>query len=161
MHRYLVFGIVVVLMPTSSAFAEDRPIADAISRALSAAATTGTLSTDTESARERTRISHRERPWPLPILYTSSVFLQSYDTYVTLRALEVGASEANPILKHISGHPIAFIALKTGVTGTGIVGAEGVWKDHRRKSAVALMVLSNAVMVAVAAHNSSVIQQIK
>jgi len=161
MHRYLVFAIVGLLMITSSAFAEDRPIADAISRVLSATATTAALNTDTESAKEESRFRHLERPWPLPFLYASSAFLQSYDTYLTLRALDAGASEANPVLKHISAHPIAFIAVKTGVTATAIVGAEQLWKDHHRKGAVALMVVSNAVMLAVAAHNSSVIQQIK
>ena len=61
----------------------------------------------------------------------------------------------------ITRSPVAFIAVKAGLTTASIVAAERLWKDHHRKTAVALMVLSNAVMVGVAAHNSSVVQQIR
>jgi hypothetical protein len=36
-----------------------------------------------------------------------------------------------------------------------------LWKDNHRLSAVALMVASNAIMVAVTAHNAAVLQRIK
>ena len=161
MHARFVFAIVGLLITTSSVFAADRPIADAISRALSAAATTGIQSTDTASAKEESRFRGPERPWPLPILYGSSAFLNAYDAYLTLAGLEMGASEANPLMKPITKSPAAFIAVKAALTTASIVGAEQLWKDHHRKSAVAVMVLSNAIMVAIAAQNTSVVQRIK
>jgi len=163
MHGYTVVAIVGLVLTTSSAFAEDRPIADAIARAFSVGGTVNAQSTDVaKPVRAEGRFRHRRRPWPLPILYGSSAFLQSFDAYVTLTALEAGASEANPLMEPVIGRsPVAFIAVKAGLTVASIVAAEKLWKDHHRKSAVALMVFSNAIMVAVAAHNSSVVQQVK
>ena len=159
MRGYFVFAIVGLLMTTSSVFAEDRPIADAISRAVSA--TTSTEATTTQAAENGTRIRHRGRPWPLPILYGSSAFLNAYDAYLTLAGLEAGASEANPLMKPITKSPAAFIAVKAALTTASIVGAEQLWKDHHRKGAVAVMILSNAIMVAIAAQNTSVVQRVK
>ena len=98
---------------------------------------------------------------PLPALYGSSAFLQGYDAYLTLAALKRGASEVNPILKPISGDPVAFIAVKAGLTAASFVGAERLWKDNHRVSAVVLMVASNAMMVVVTAHNNAVLQRLK
>jgi uncharacterized protein DUF5658 len=164
MHGYLVLAILGVVMTASSALAEDRLIANAFSRALAVAASAG--APDVEAAppeRERGRFRHPkpERPWPLPILYGSSAFLQSYDAYMTLRALEMGASEINPVLKPISGHPLALIAVKTGLTAASIFAAEKLWKDRHRRKAVSVMLISNAMMVVIAAHNTSVLHQIR
>ena len=164
MHGYLVLAILGLVMTASSAFAEDHLIADAFSRALAVAASAGAQDAETAPPqRERVGFGHPrpERPWPLPILYGSSAFLQSYDAYMTLRALEMGASEINPVLKPISGHPLAFIAVKTGLTAASIFAAEKLWKDHHRRKAVGVMLISNAMMVVIAAHNTSVLHSIQ
>ena len=162
MFRCLTVAVIGFVMTTSSVFAEDRAIANAIDNAFSSTTSSITNSDENESA--NTRVSYfkkPERPWPLPALYGSSVFLQGYDAYLTLAALKRGASEVNPILKPISGSPVAFIAVKAGLTAASFVGAERLWKDNHRLSAVALMVASNAMMVVVTAHNSAVLQHIK
>src|SRR5262249_23159872 len=126
--------------------------------------TTSSITNSDERASANTEVVHfkkPERPWPLPALYGSSAFFQGYDAYLTLAALNRGASEVNPILKPISGNPVAFIAVKAGLTAASFVGAERLWKDNHRVSAVALMLASNVMMVVVTAHNNAVLQHIK
>jgi Domain of unknown function (DUF5658) len=162
MFRCLTVAVIGFVMTASSVFAEDHAIANAINNAFPSTTSSITNSDETESPNNE--VSHfrkPERPWPLPALYGSSAFLQGYDAYLTLAALKRGASEVNPILKPISGDPVAFIAVKAGLTAVSFVGAERLWKDNHRLGAVALMVASNAMMVVVTAHNNAVLQRIK
>jgi hypothetical protein len=160
--KYLAAAIAAVMMAASSASAQEHVLGVTKTSSLFAAPTSlapGTDEPDNVSGLRQFRPRHR--PWPLPILYGSSAFLNAYDAYLTLTGLEAGASEANPFMKPITRSPAAFIAVKAGLTAASIVGAEQLWKDHHRKSAVAVMVLSNAIMVAIAAQNTSVVQRIK
>jgi hypothetical protein len=161
-HKYLVAAIVGIAMTASSVFADDHVTATPSTGAFSWASTSLALRAE-EPAKtgETRRFRRRHRPWPLPILYGSSAFLHSYDAYLTLSALEAGASEANPIMEPITRSPVAFVAVKAGLTAASIISAEQLWKQRRRKSAVVVMVLSNAMMVAIAAHNTAVVQRIK
>jgi hypothetical protein len=101
------------------------------------------------------------RPLALPGLYAGSAFLQGYDAYSTLSALKSGATEANPLMKGITRSPLAFVAVKTGLTVASILGAERLWKEDHRVAAVMMMVASNGMMAAVAAHNASVLQRVR
>ena len=47
------------------------------------------------------------RPTILPALYAGSALLQAYDAYSTLKALNLGAVEANPVAKGVVGNPAA------------------------------------------------------
>jgi hypothetical protein len=162
MVRCLTVAVIGFFMIASSVFAEDHAIANAIDNVVSS--TTSSITNGDENHSASTPDIHftkPERPWPLPALYGSSAFLQGYDAYLTLTALKRGASEVNPILKPLSGEPVAFIAVKAGLTAASFVGAERLWKDNHRMSAVALMLASNAMMVVVTAHNNAVLQRIK
>ena len=106
-------------------------------------------------------ITRPRRPWPLPLLCGSSRYLQSYDTYLTLSALKAGASEMNPVLKPSTKHPVAFIAVKAGLASTSIAAAEQMWKDNHRARAVVLMLVTNAMMVGITAHNAAVLQSVR
>jgi uncharacterized protein DUF5658 len=162
MFRYLTVAVIGFVMTASSVFAEDHVIATAIRDAFSS--TTSSLAPVDEnqpSTGEERHFRKPERPWPLPALYGSSAFLQSYDAYLTLAALKRGAFEVNPVLRPISDTPWAFIAVKAGLTAASFVGAERMWKDNHRVRAVALMVASNVMMVVVTAHNNAVLQRIK
>ena len=92
MHGYVVLAILGLVMTASSVFAEDHSIANGLARALSVAQTAGAQDAEvTPPVNHEVRLRRLDRPWPLPILYNSSAFLQSYDAYMTLRALEAGA----------------------------------------------------------------------
>src|SRR5262249_14687815 len=103
----------------------------------------------------------RHRPIALPTLYAGSVFLQSYDAYSTLTALNNGGTEANPLMKGMTKSPVAFIGLKAGVTMMSIMAAEHLWKGNNRLGAVLTMVATNGFMAAVAAHNSAVLHSVQ
>jgi hypothetical protein len=97
----------------------------------------------------------RKRPPSLPALYASAAALQSYDTVLTMRLVGGGhAHETNPLMKTVTGNPVAFVAVKAGVTAMVILTAEHLWKNHNRTQAVALMLATNVIMGVVAAQNT-------
>ena len=103
--------------------------------------------------------AHR-RPGALPGLYASFAALQVFDVYSTRRALAGGAYEANPMMKGVVGSPAMFWTVKLASTAAPMLAAEQLWKTNRI-AAIALMVASNGVMAAVAAHNVNVIKQMR
>jgi hypothetical protein len=160
MHGYVVAAIVgFVMMSAPSAFAEDRLVATSISGAFLDTTTSLTLSPDGQTTTgQAVDITRPRRPWPLPALYGSATFLHACDTYLSLSALNAGALELNPVLKPFTNHPVAFIAVKAGLTAASIAGAESLWKNNHRGRAVVLMLLTNAMMVGITAHNAAVLQ---
>src|SRR5262245_1590290 len=60
------------------------------------------------------------RPTILPALYAGSALLQAYDAYSTLKALNLGAVEANPIAQGVVGNPALFIGVKAAVSAASI-----------------------------------------
>jgi Domain of unknown function (DUF5658) len=163
MHGYVLAAIVgFVMMSASSAFAEDRLIAPSITGAFLDTATSLAPSPDGQTpARQDVPIARPRRPWPLPALYGSAIFLHGCDTYLTLTALNAGASEVNPVLKPFTNRPVAFIAMKAGLTAASIAAAEQMWRHDHRARAIVLMILTNAMMVGTAAHNAAVLQTIR
>jgi hypothetical protein len=102
-----------------------------------------------------------ERPSLLPALYATSAALQGYDAFSTLRAVNHGAREANPLVGGVVKSPVAFVAMKAGVAAASIMAAERLWKTNHRMGAIGLMIASNAMMGVVAAHNSRVLANLK
>ena len=94
----------------------------------------------------------------LPALYVSLLGLQAYDGYSTTRGLKNGAVESNVILGALASHPAALWAAKGGTALVSIYVAERLWRGHHRGQAIALMVVSNGIMAAVAASNASIIR---
>jgi hypothetical protein len=162
MRRVLAAVVMGLLVTSSSVFAADEETATTLTPAVAAAATTLAQRPDLASAinlAAQFRAPHR--PVVLPVLYAGSAFLQGYDAYSTLTALKSGASEANPLMRGVTKSPAAFVALKAGITAASIMGAERMWKNDHRIAAVMMMIASNSMMAAVAAHNSSVLQRVK
>ena len=94
----------------------------------------------------------------LSALYVSFAALQIVDGYTTMTGTTRGAQEANPLMAGAAGNRAALWAVKGGATLATIYVAERLWKNHQRGQAIAVMLLSNGVMAAVAAHNSSVLR---
>jgi len=161
MRRTLVGSLVGLLLSTTSAFAADDNTTTAVTPAIAEAATTLARPDLTANLNIAPRITAPRRPMVLPSLYAGSAFLQGYDAYSTLSALQHGGTEANPLMKGITKHPVAFIGLKAGVTVMSVMAAEQLWKDHNRVGAVLTMVASNAFMAAVAAHNTAVLHRLQ
>jgi len=95
----------------------------------------------------------------LSALYAGFVAFQAYDVYSTNKAISNGAREVNPQMRGVVQNPLAFIGLKVAVTAGSIVQTERFWRGQHKVAALALMAASNGIMMAVAAHNSAVLNQ--
>jgi hypothetical protein len=93
----------------------------------------------------------------LPSLYVSLIGLEAYDGYSTTRGLRHGALESNTFMRGLAAKPAALWAVKGGATFVSIYMAERLWRKNRRGQAIALMVVTNGLMAAVAANNASVL----
>ena len=103
---------------------------------------------------DQTRLLRTEsrRPGILPAMYASFGALQVLDVYSTRRAINAGATEANPVMKGVAGNSAAMLAVKSAATAFSIYCTEKAWKRNR-KVAVILMAALNGATAAVAAHN--------
>jgi len=95
-------------------------------------------------------VSPPKRPAALPWLYASYAAVQALDAQSTLRALNAGAVEANPIMSGVAGNPAALLAVKGGVTAATIYLVEKSWKKNRIAGVVSMAVLTSAYAVVVA-----------
>jgi uncharacterized protein DUF5658 len=161
MRRLLVAVVVGVIVMTASAFGADDETAASLTPAVAAAATSLAQRPDLASINLAVPFRAPNRPFALPALYAGSAFLQGYDAYSTLAAIRSGATEANPLMKGITKSPVAFVALKAGLTTASIMSAERLWKDNHRVAAIAMMAASNGMMAMVAAHNASVLRRVR
>jgi hypothetical protein len=94
----------------------------------------------------------QERPGALTGLYVSFAALQALDAHSTLRAVDNGALEANPLVAPIADRPGLMFGMKAAAAVTTIVLAEKLWRRNR-VAAVVLMVAANAAYAAVVASN--------
>jgi hypothetical protein len=106
---------------------------------------------------ERAPEDHGPRPMALKGLYAASIGLQAFDGYSTFVCLRPGHAELNPAMQGGQTPTTLFVA-KATMTLTTIALADQLWRQHHRGQAIALMVISNGVMAAVAAKNTSVLR---
>ena len=98
------------------------------------------------------------RPAALPSLCVSFAALQAFDIYSTTQALSRGAHEANPMMRGVVGNPALFWTVKAAATVAPLLAAERLWKTNKAAS-IAVMMVGNGVMAAVAAHNANILRQ--
>ena len=94
----------------------------------------------------------QRRPSLLPALYASYGALQVADLVTTVRALDGGAREVNPLMKPAVGNRTVMFALKSASAAGAIYLSERMWKKNR-VGAIVLMAAVNGVTAAVVAHN--------
>ena len=131
------------------------PLADAAAPAMTDSATSAQPVSVALSGREW--VAANRRPSLLPGLYASFAALQMFDVYSTQRAISGGASEANPLMKTVTGNKATFYAVKAVSTVAPMLLAERVWKKNK-VAAIAVMAASNGIMAVVATHNASVLK---
>jgi hypothetical protein len=85
-------------------------------------------------------------------LYASFAALQALDAHSTLRALDAGATEANPLMGGVAQKPAALLAIKAGLTASTIYLVEKV-RLKSRGAAIALMAALNSLYATIVAHN--------
>jgi len=97
----------------------------------------------------------------LPALYVSLIALQGYDGYSTSQGLNKGAVESNGFQAALVTHQASLWAVKGATAFVSIYVAERLWRQNHRGQAIALMIISNALMVGVAANNASIVRNLK
>ena len=162
MRRLFTIATLGAMLTSAPVFAADDNNTQSLAPAVTAAATALAQNPTVANAIDFTpRHTEDKRPAVLPALYAGTVALQAYDAYSTLSVLKHGGMEANPVMKNVVKSPTAFVALKAGVATMSIMAAEKMWKSNNRVGAVITMVASNGFMAWVAAHNASVLNQVR
>jgi hypothetical protein len=98
-------------------------------------------------------------PGALPGLYVSLAALNAFDAATTLKGLQAGADEGNPLMRGVVSRSPVLLTVKAATTGASIFLAERLRRNGHKGQAVVMMVLSNSVMATVAAHNARVLSQ--
>ena len=88
----------------------------------------------------------------LPSMYAAMVTLQALDTHSTLRALDSGHAENNPLMRWSVQHPVALVAMKASATAATIYVAEKIRKKHPKR-ALGFIAAVNTAYVLVVIHN--------
>jgi hypothetical protein len=96
----------------------------------------------------------------LPAMYVSYAVLQVFDGYQTIQGVSRGGQELNPLMTGISGSPAAIWTIKALSAAAAIGAAERMWKTNKA-GAIAVMLVANGVSAVVAAHNASVLRQMR
>ena len=100
-----------------------------------------------------------DRPAPLMPMYAGFIALQGYDAYSTIKALNRGAVEANPLMRGVARSPLALISVKAALAAGMVFAAERLWRGKHRKAAVILMAVTGGLMAVVGANNARVLRQ--
>jgi hypothetical protein len=143
MVRTLAASLVALVFTASAAYAGERPETDPVAPSAAVAAAW-----------------KREAPKPAPALralFVSYAVAQGLDMATTIRARNLGAVEANPVLG--TSYVQAF-AVKATLGTVTILAMRSMGKTHR-KTAIITMLAANAATVAVAAHNLRIAGQLK
>lgn len=85
-------------------------------------------------------------------LYASTAIMQALDVHSTMRALDHGALEANPLMTGVTGNKAAFVALKAGVAMSTVMMARHMSKRNKVAAIVTLVAINSAYAMVVS-HN--------
>ena len=91
----------------------------------------------------------------LNLLHVSFASLQAADVYTTIRGVNAGAVEANPLMRPFAGNLAGLIAVKAGVTASSILLTRRLAKRHRT-AAIVLSAALNSAGAAIVVHNFGV-----
>jgi hypothetical protein len=108
----------------------------------------------------RPRFGERAGTTLMVSLYATTATMQALDVHSTLRALDRGALEANPIMGRLVHNRPAFIATKAAVATGTILVARQVAKRNKIAAAVTLIAINSAYAY-VAHHNYKVARQLR
>jgi hypothetical protein len=85
-------------------------------------------------------------------LYSSFIVLQALDAHSTIRALDRGAREANPMIAPLADNTAALIALKAG-TAAGVIYMTDRVRRHNRVASIIIMAAANSAYATIVARN--------
>ena len=95
----------------------------------------------------------RRRPPVLIPLYVSLATFNLLDAHSTFRAVDAGARELNPLVAGFANNRGALLAVKAGVAMGTVFLSERMWREGKRKSAVAMVAVLTVANALIARHN--------
>ena len=108
----------------------------------------------------RPRFGERAGSTVMVSLYATTAAMQAFDVHSTMRALDRGAIEANPIMGGVVNNRTAFIATKAAVAAGTIFAAREVAKRNKLAAAITLIAINSAYAY-VAHHNYKVARELR
>ena len=152
-HQFSHPTLVVALTAATLALSPARLVATSCDESVPPACA-ATLETPTAPApppaHDRTLRMPKGHVW----LETSFLALQAVDVHSTLRAIDQGGHEANPLLRHVAHSPTAMLAIKSGAAALTVYANERFWK-RKPRAALTLMIAESTLYAVIAAHNYS------
>ncbi len=87
--------------------------------------------------------------------------LQALDVVTSVRAINRGGSEGNPIVGGMASRPALFISVKTAATLWMLLSGEQLAKHGQAGTAVISSAIADTVYGVVVAHNAQVLRQLR
>ena len=88
-------------------------------------------------------------------LYVTFIALQALDAHSTIRALDRGARESNPVIEPFAHNTPALIALKAG-TAAGVLYMTDRVRRHNRLASIVIMAAANSAYATIVSRNYSI-----
>ena len=154
MRRYAFLALIAALVVVPNAFAADANVAASKSTskstlvlpsgaALAAAGANedATVAPITERQAKGSRFDGRRQA--LLALHAVTGLVQIYDGISTLKVLQAGGYEANPLMRGAANNQRVLVATKIGAAGATMLATENLWRGHHRSAAVVVAVLDS------------------
>lgn len=93
-----------------------------------------------------------ERPAALVPLYLTFAGLQALDVHSTMRAVDAGARESNPMVRGTLGNPTGMFLMKSATAAGVVLITEKLWRRNRTAAVISMIAL-NSAYATIAAHN--------
>lgn len=97
----------------------------------------------------------------LSSLHAVTGLVQAYDGMLTMRVLNAGGRETNPLMKPVTGSEGAMLGVKVAAALATVIGTETLWRDNHRVAAILTSIIANSGMAMVARHNARVLAAIE
>lgn len=154
MSRRLIVALVFLAFAAVSApaFAQEPLRLDLSTAVSNSAPAAGTLADQLQIPRNNEFNAGPKRSTLMTSLYISTAAMQALDVHSTLRALDHGAVEGNPLMENVTRNKVAFVALKAGVAFSTVMAARNMSKRNK-VAAVLTLVAINSAYALIVNHN--------
>ena len=97
----------------------------------------------------------------LSALHAVTGVVQTYDGMLTMRVLDAGGRETNPLMKPAIGNETVMLSVKVAAAVATVIGTELLWRDNHRLAAIVSSVVANSAMAMIARHNAQVLARLE
>lgn len=97
----------------------------------------------------------------LSSLHAVTGVVQAYDGMLTMRVLDAGGKESNPLMKPVAGNSGVMLGVKVAAAVATVIGTETLWHDNHRVAAILTSIAANVGMAMIARHNAGVLARLE